>query len=235
MRSLLKLNPRTWAIALALLAAALTYSYLASWEAEVSIPVAAFDMPAMTKVEPSFLRMIQTPVRGLLPGVTTQLNDVVGKYTRTAIFAGEAFVPAKMLGGSPQAAWKGFLVDSSRVFSIPVNASRACGGALEPGDLVDVYFAANSQRTGSGQATRVLKGVPVLDLRDEDGNSLFRPGRPRSASGLAGVLVQVTPEECSILALCLEQGHVYLAISPPDSREGPMVSVTLKDLLPQER
>lgn len=230
-----RLNYKPLAIVMALLAALLTYGYLSSWEATVSIPVAAFDIPPMTKVEPSFLRMVQTPARGLLPGVTTRPDDVVGQYTRTAVFAGETFMPSKLAGGNPQTAWKGYLEADTRVFSIPVTASRACGGALEPGDLVDVYFAGSSQRTGAGQATRILRSVPVLDLRDEEGNSLYRPGHPRNISGMAAVLVRVTPTECSILALCLEQGHVYLAIAPPDSEESTAVSASLKDLLPQER
>jgi Flp pilus assembly protein CpaB len=220
---------------LAIAAAALTYNFLAAWQVTTAIPVAASDMTAMTRITPALVRTVQAPVRGLLPGVITQASEIVGKYTRTPVFEGEAFVAARLLGGDASLAWKFILGEGRRAFLIPVTVSRACGGVLEPGNLVDVLFVTSSSKSGQAQATRILASVPVLDLRDEDGAPLTRSGRQRGGSGLAGVLVGLSPEECATVALCIEQGHVYLAIAPPESRAITSVTATMKDVTASEK
>ena len=133
------------------------YASAAKTEQPVVVPttpvlVAARDIPAKTTLTAADVKVVEFNVEAKPAAALVKADDAIGKVTIQAISVGEpvmptkfsdpknpAFVviPASFLGpdGAPQPGSPSF-----RAMSITVADQNAVGGAIQPGDIVDVLF-----------------------------------------------------------------------------------------------
>jgi Flp pilus assembly protein CpaB len=147
-------------ILLAILAGAGTFLYASS--AQTAAPpviettpvlVAAREIPAKTTLTAADVKVQAYNVDAKPPAALVKPEDAIGKITLQAIGIGEAVtptkfadpknpafvvVPASFLGadGAPKSDSPNF-----RAMSITVPDANAVGGAVQPGDIVDVLYA----------------------------------------------------------------------------------------------
>jgi pilus assembly protein CpaB len=179
-------------VVLAIFAGAGTFFYASSAQTAVApvvpttqVLVAAREIPAKTTLTIADLKVQDYNVDAKPAAALVSPADAVGKVTITAMSVGEpvlaskfsdpknpAFVviPASFIGtdGAPKADAPNF-----RAMSITVPDANAVGGALQPGDIVDVMFALNLDpvkvfdkpkptQTVDFSAKIILERVPLL-------------------------------------------------------------------------
>lgn len=203
------------ALAASLLAAWLTYGHLRRLGATVPVVVAAVDLTRPQRIEPGHVRLVQWPAEAVHPRALSDPLQAVGKVVRAPVPAGAPILASQVVEGGVDGAWAALLEPGEAAVFVPAEPTRALGGALRSGDLVDVVYVGDA---GQGEvAVVLLRGARVLDLRDADG----RPQEQDRAGYAAGALLAVPAAEVTRVALALERGRVYLALPGPDAVDVP--------------
>ncbi len=115
---------------------------------------------------------IRSAPQGAIPeGAITDPADAVGRHARGPLPRGQYLVAKNLDEGKARA-----LAESSfqipigwSLVALPIDYEHALGGALHPGQRVDVYAVA--KRTGA-QAEILAPGARLVDVRSNDGLSL---------------------------------------------------------------
>lgn len=147
-------------IVLAIFAGAGTFLYASSGQTATPpviettpVLVAAREIPAKTTLTAADLKVQQYNVDAKPPAALVKSEDAVGKVTIQSIGIGEAItptkfsdpknpafvvIPASFIGpdGAPRPDSPNF-----RAMSITVPDTNAVGGAVQPGDIIDILFA----------------------------------------------------------------------------------------------
>jgi pilus assembly protein CpaB len=89
--------------------------------------------------------------------------------------------------------------DGLRAMSVPIDASRAVGGRIEPGDRVDVLFA------GERQASIIIGDARVLAVDDRARGGIGETSSPFT------VTLAVDARESQLLAAAIADGNVSMA------------------------
>ena len=179
-------------IVLAIFAGAGTFLYASGAQTQTApvIPttpvlVAAREIPAKTTLSAADVRVQDYNADAKPAAALVKPEDAVGKVTVSAISVGEPILPAKFsdpknpafvvmplanLGsdGAPKSDAPNF-----RAMSITVPDANAVGGAVQPGDIVDIVFTLNFDpvklvanpkptQTSDFSAKIILERVPIL-------------------------------------------------------------------------
>ncbi len=132
--------------------------------------------------------------------------DVLGSYLSAsrkpegatlgrAVRAGE-LIPAQSIAADGS-------LPSARSMTIPVTPEHAVGGALRPGDRVDV-FATFGEGAESARTRLLVGDVEILEV-------LTGGGLVGGEESLIGVTVSVTPQQAARLAFAVRSGEIDLA------------------------
>ena len=179
-------------VVLAIFAGAGTFFYASSAQTAVApvIPttrvlVAAREIPAKTTLTTADLKVLEYNLDSKPAAALVRPEDAVGQVTITAMSVGEpvlpskfsdpknpayVVIPASFIGadGAPKSDSPNF-----RAMSITVPDANAVGGAIQPGDIVDILFAMNLDpvkvfdkpkptQTVDFSAKIILERVPIL-------------------------------------------------------------------------
>jgi Flp pilus assembly protein CpaB len=118
-----------------------------------SVVVAAREIPPKTQITAADLKLVKMNTEVVPPAAITTPEQAVGRITITSISVGEPILPTKLGSANGQiftvfpAAALGSdgapLVNSPnyRAMSITVADAQAAGGAVQPGDIVDILFS----------------------------------------------------------------------------------------------
>ncbi len=194
-------------------------------EADAAVPtvsriVAAFDLPAGTRIESVHLATRNYP--GALVSSDTLAPDhfqsLLGQQLRTSLKGGDLIVPAhtRQTGQLPFSSQLG---QGRRAITMPVDAINAVAGLLKPGDLIDLYVSFDYQRRRV--TAPLLQGVLILAtglttaLTAEDVASGAVPG----AGGYATVTLDTSPEDAVKLVAARQGGVITSVLRRPDDDE----------------
>lgn len=207
-------------LAVALLSGASAYLIYLDATASVPVVVATRSLHAPLKVEPDMVSVVPVPAAAVHPEAVTDPASVVGRVLRRDVEAGEPLLATDVAPGEG-AGLSLYLGGQQQAFFIPTRLEQGLGGAVEPGDRIDVIFVGGE---GPGAVARtLLENLPVLQVRDEEGRR-WEEGRP------LGVLVGVTPAEAERLAYALTYGRVFLALASDSGPAGGGTGVTWDNL-----
>jgi len=151
------------------------------------VVVASRELARLTSLTAADLKLEQYPASIAPAGAIKDPKDVVGKVLSVALGAGEPILPAKLGSATGAAPFTVFPPNAQppagqaiapgtpdyRAISITVADGFAAGGAVLPGDLVDIlytlsldpakYFQGSDQnRVADFSAKVVLQNVPIL-------------------------------------------------------------------------
>jgi pilus assembly protein CpaB len=87
-----------------------------------------------------------------------------------------------------------------RLMSIPIESDHAVGGALRPGDVVDIYA---TFKRAQGEAKTILLAASVELIQTLEGSDLIS-----GAGGLSGVTVAVSEAEAPRIAFALRTAEL---------------------------
>ena len=215
---------------LAGLAAALTgiliYTYLASLQGQqVTVVLAARDLPAGHRVAAADLRLAEMPVNAIHPLARTDPAAVIGRFLLVPVVAGQVLLEAHLAPPAAPGPVAARLEPGHVAFFVPLPVGRSLGGAVEAGDRIDLVFVRKGDFAAAGAAYTLVHGARVLERRAEDGS---RYDETSAGSQLPlGLLVQVRPDEAARLAFAMEHGTLYTVlpssgaqVPPPMQWEG---------------
>lgn len=184
--------------------------------------VAKEDILAYTVISSSDLGYMNLPVGSKMPNSIQEPRQIIGKMARSNIYRGEQIIPQK-LADSPLV-----LNDNERSVGIPLDAVRAVGLTIRPGDHVDIYWLQDptSQalpgREGESQirpALMVAEDATIFDIIDEssatageNGIAPAQPDRKKVGGGKqAIVVVKIKQTEVQGVVTAVGNGLLYLA------------------------
>lgn len=182
-------------VAAALAAAVANYAVLTGMDDTVAILVASADAPAGSPADAIALRPADVRLDDATLGTLVRPADLDGLAGRV--------LTADLPAGSPLR-WSDLAAaaapDGLRRMSIPLPRERAVGGAIAPGDRVDVIQVVD------GTARFVVAGAEVLDVAPEGDTAL---------GGLAGfyVSIAVDPDAALCLAAAIPTGDLSVVLS----------------------
>lgn len=176
-------------LALAVVSALVTYAIASrvpppdAASETVAVLVAARDLPARVAITAADVRVARAVAESVPAGALAEPGAAIGRITTQAIARNEIVVPARFseTGGSapfaiyPAGQAPGGSTPDWRAMSLAILDAQAVGGAVQPGDTVDVLFSLTyipasigvSAATDADYAGRILaERVTVLARKD---------------------------------------------------------------------
>ncbi len=205
-------------LVLALVAGSLYYAHTR----QVPAVVAAQDLKIGTRISENQLQLRQVHPNAIPAGAVHSTEAAVGRYVTFPILAGQ-YVPARAIADRPASAiGNGIDIPHGyRVISIPISPAMAVGGALRPGDYVDVFAvsttaAGTSVRAPTGSAAVQSAGGGVSDSGPAEvvGRHVLVLGL-RSDQGAP--LDEALPGNRGLNFTTAKVGSLLLAIPPQDA------------------
>lgn len=183
--------------------------------------VAVRDVPAGTALAPELVRVIRVPAGGVPPLALYGPGQIAGQYTAVPLFA-EQIITARHLTAEPPV--KDPLAElgpGQRVISVPVRPEAVLGGAMRPGDLVDVAAAWPGQDAKPGPVEVLVTGVKVIDIRNASATPAAgdksRDETAPDAAVPASVLLLVNSQQARALVGAVEsKAAIYLWLAGRD-------------------
>lgn len=190
--------------------------HVARLEADAKTPVlervvAAYDLPAGTRLEPAHLATRPYPA-ALVPSDSVDPvahSRLLGMVLQSGLRAGDLIVPAhgrKMQPG----AFSSHLGEGRRAITMPVDAISSVSGLLQPGDLIDLYVSFEHQRRRI--TAPLLQGVLVLATGTQTQTQEFGTD-PRQ--GYSTVTLDASPEDAVKLVAARQGGTITAVLRHP--------------------
>lgn len=181
-----------------LLAFLLAFSLLRTREVTFQVAVAARDIPAGSPVDSGAFRFAEIRAGGDLLATLIQpgeMAEVSGWITTATIRSGDLVARTDLL---PPAASSGLAA-----MSIPIEREHAVGGALKPGDRVDVI------EVREGQARYIVRGAEILAV----GPTGTGGGLVAESVGTFSVTLAVDPDTALAIASAIRDAGMELVRS----------------------
>jgi pilus assembly protein CpaB len=168
------------------------------------VVAAAVDIPAGTKVDPTYLKLVQLP-RGEAPkGAFAEPKELIGQVAKQSVYAGEIILASRISqlpAGSPLAA---VIPEGKRAITVRVNDVIGVAGFLLPGSRVDVI--ATSRK---GESHTILQDIKVLAVDQTTTPQKDAPVVVRA------VTLEVDPAEAEVMVKATQLGSVQLTLRNP--------------------
>jgi pilus assembly protein CpaB len=172
---------------------------------------AARDLPANSTLSPADLEPVAVKLPSeLLARYAPAATVVTGELTIRSLRRGE-LLPALSL--APANTTSGI---SS--ISIPVSPEHAVGGALSPGDRVDVYATFDAADVRA-RTTSILRNAEVSDVVEASGLVV-------GGEATVGIVVSTSPSKAAAIAFALRTGEIDVVRTIGPS-EGP-ATITIR-------
>jgi Flp pilus assembly protein CpaB len=180
----------------------------------VDVWTAARDIPPDQELTSADL--VATPVHlppELLDEYVVASTDLEGAMVMRPVMEGELLSSAAIAEGT--------LASAGRSMTIPVAPEHAVGGALRPGDRIDVFGTFDA---GDARARTVLlvRGVSIIQVVEAGGLVV-------GEEAVVGVTVSVTPEEAARLAFAIRTAELDVVRVDGNPQAGSDVTVRAGD------
>lgn len=195
---------------------------------EVTVVVAATDIPRYTVIGPHMLTQIQMDAIAAPAGYIGTPADAVNKIARVAFRQGEPLTRGALEARTAEAGLTFVIPDGMRAVTVALDPISGVGGFVLPGDRVDVL--ASFQLNDVAVTRTILQNVEVLAIGEETRRPTAQaavtdqPGaQPGAQTGEAPAAEQVKnatlavdPHEAQALILAAYKGAVHLVLRPPE-------------------
>jgi pilus assembly protein CpaB len=194
----------------------------------VSVIVSKEDVPAGTQlddlVSAGAFDTATIPEEAVVRGAVTDLSQLEGQTTASAILAGEQISTARLQGSGTQPAGgnlgipRGYLA-----ITLPLDSPRIAGGQLQRGDHVTIFgtFDNGGQpgNEGAGSSAAAVTVTLVPDVEMLKVNTLTDQG-VTGAAGTASstVTLALQAKDAQKVVFAQEKGTIWLGLLPPGEK-----------------
>lgn len=184
----------------------------------VTVPVAAFDLPAgrrLTLGDVGILRLTSEQVKkqGFDKPFMNRTPQIVGRTLRSSLKKGKTFEPGDFYAEGQGPNVSELLEPGYRAVTFTVEIDAAVAGFTTAGSVVDILFRANADGTNDLPETTVplMEAVKVLALNAETSEGT----KTAAPSGRHQLTVAVRPEQAAALQIVAGHGVMTLALRNP--------------------
>ena len=169
-----------------------------------------------TMITNQMVSIKEIPVELIQPNTAMELNEVVGKISRTELYAEEPVLLSRLHkdndleGGLALTIPKG-----QRALSVAVDDVTGVAGLLRPGDHVDIIATFDSEAEKTTLSSLLLQNIMVLAV----GQSLDGVQKGEQKVNTQTVTLSVKPDEATPLTLASERGSVRLMLRSPKDED----------------
>ncbi len=188
----------------------------------VTVPVAAFDLPAGRRVtlgDVGILRLTNEQVKkqGFDKPFMNRTPQIVGRTLRSPLKKGKTFEPGDFYAEGQGPNVSELLEPGYRAVTFTVEIDAAVAGFTTAGSFVDILFRANTDTENDLPETTVplMEAVKVLALNAETSEGT----KTAAASGRHQLTVAVRPEQAAALQIVSGHGVMTLALRNPDDSD----------------
>lgn len=205
---------------LSLLTTYLIFNYLKGLEGKEttveyrSIIVAAANIESRKLITEEMLKTIEVPLDSYTPNFINSKEEIVGKYTKESIIAGEGIISDRLMAENK--------IDltlrvpaNKRAITIAVDQFSGVSDLIKPGDYVDIYVTVENVKQGGtiqeDMTKLLLQKIEVLAI----GKEQFRSDNVRvETPSLYSVTLALDVEEGEKVILGESIGNIKLALRP---------------------
>lgn len=211
-----------YAFLFALVAAGAIYFYIKSLEIEtgvtvekIPILVAAENIPARTLISQEMLQSVEIPQEGEFGAFINDPSELIGQYTKEAIYQNERFHPDKLLEAI-QEELSLIIKPDHRAVSLMLNLDSGVSNLIRPGDFIDVLVFLPELKEADrivrpDVAKMILQSIEVLAIDQE----LYRDSDPRLEIPTTYFITLSIPVlKVERLVLAQNIGNIKLALRP---------------------
>jgi len=183
---------RTLCLAVFVVLSAIAGFFYYSNTEQASALVATHDLKVGTQIADSDVAIRRVNPSSVGSDILRSADQAVGQYVAFPVLKGQFLDPRQLTGSrNSELLGSGLRVPvGSRIIGLPVTPATAVGGALKPGDLVDVIAIPTQQKSGIGvedpasSANQAIgHDVLVVGLRTEQGTAFDRSDPSINATG----------------------------------------------------
>ncbi|HPN35571.1 MAG TPA: Flp pilus assembly protein CpaB [bacterium] len=223
------------AVLAALLATLGTYSYLQNQKTSLqkkeemvrTVLIAKVNLPVGTRLDETMLQVKEYPPELTPAGSFSQITDLVGRVTKTEIYAGEVVLESRLAAQGSSSGFAAAIPAGMRAMTVAVNVVSGVSGFILPHARVDVLATVSA--TGDKEestTTTILENIEVLAVDQTVDTKDNEPITVKS------VTLLVTPEQAEKLALGSYEGKLQLVLrNTADQAEATPSGVRLKELI----
>lgn len=175
--------------------------------ADMSVVVAATEIPFGIKVESRHLRVIKMPLGTPIGSHFSDPKQVVGLIALQNVLPGEILLKAQFAQHAAGSTLAALLKPDMRAITVPVNDVVGVAGFLLPGNRVDVVEARMVKQRAV--TTTVLRDLQVLAVDQTDSRNKNSPVLVRA------VTLEVTPPQAEVLVKAMTEGRIQLTLRSP--------------------
>ena len=212
------------AFLLAMSAAFVVYLYVRGVEKHtassemVSVVVSDQDIPSSTNlddlIEGGHFDSLQVPKDAVVRGAVTQLSQLDGRQTSAPILAGEQISTTRLRGSEQLPGGMLGIPDDMQAVTLPLEAPRLAGGAIAQGDHITIYGTfqnvASSQKSVPAATATLVPDVEVLKVSTAT--------QPNTADTSSQITLALKPQDAAKVVFAQEQGSVWMALLPPNTK-----------------
>ena len=202
----------------------------------LSVVTTVESIPAGTEITAGMLAITPISVEAVLTGALQDPAEVIGRFTRIPILAGEQLVSGKIVNSAADGTGLPFVIPvGMRAMAIEVDKVVAAGGLIRPGDRVDVFaiqeiratdpVTRDVERVGT-RSVIIAQNIEILAVEQEllrvlpsEGNSERDPAitgtlpdQPEAVPAGTVATLALTPAEAAKILVALEDGDIRLAV-----------------------
>lgn len=223
-----KLSPKALfiiALIISLIAAFLMYKQLNKVGQENldntrEVILATVDIPAKTLITDKMLTTTRVPIEMVQKGAFVTPQEVLGKFSRTAIVKGEQVTSSRIGLTDRGSGLVAVLPSDKRAITVGVTDTTGLSGLAKAGDKVDIISVKTINNNVVGQI--LLQNVMIMAInRSELSDEPATPnaGKAEKQEKLATITLAVNPKDAVLLSLAQNQGSLQLILRPENPTE----------------
>jgi pilus assembly protein CpaB len=176
------------------------------------VVAAALAIPFATKVEGRHLKYIEVPMDVMPTGAFTDLEQVQGKVSMTAIARGEILVEERFASHDRGSTLAALIDENMRAITVRVDDVVGVAGFLLPGNTVDVLA---SRKEGNQRAITetILRNIKVLAVDQKASTDANEPVIVRA------VTLEMAPHQAELVVKARTEGTIQLTLRNPEAQD----------------
>lgn len=181
--------------------------------------VAVQDLAQGAELTAELVRVVRLPAGGRPARGLFGPGQVAGMYATVPLFADELLTDQHIT--SEQPARDPVIGKGQRIISVPVKPEAVLGGALRPGDLVDVTVAWPAQDAKPSVVETIVTNIRVIDVRNGSATSAVRTKDDAETDSAvpASVILLIDTTSAKALVTAVEsKAAVYLWLAGREPR-----------------
>jgi Flp pilus assembly protein CpaB len=188
---------------------------------EASAVVAGRDLTVGERITAADLDLKRVPVAAVPAGAISAPDQAIGQFVAFPVMAGQYLTPRHLVRDPTGASLTGGLPvpPGDRIVSLPATPASALGGALAPGDLVDVIAVPDPGKGAAGPGldpagnTVLGQRVLVVGVRSDQGAPLQPDaGTSTANTRLGSVLLAIADSDEQKYAAAIASDSFVLAL-----------------------